>query len=109
LPDRLNVVITSQPDYKVPQGVIVVHSLAAALDLEAVKSAKQVFVIGGAQIYDQAMPLANKLYLTIVHANIEGDTFFKYNPADWQLEWSQHHPADAQNKYAFTIQRFTHK
>lgn len=106
LPDRLNIVITSQPDYEVPAGVIVVHSLQAALDLSEVKQAREVFIIGGAQIYNEAMPLVDKLYLTDVHAKIEGDTFFRYEPADWRLEWSEYHPADIENKYAFTLQRF---
>lgn len=109
LPDRLNVVITSQDGYKVPDSVAVVHSLQEALELPEVKSSGEVFIIGGAQIYNEAMPLADKLYLTDVHAKIDGDTFFRYNPADWQLEWSEHHPADAENKYAFTMQRFTRK
>nr|AIA14953.1 Dihydrofolate reductase [uncultured bacterium] len=106
LPGRLNIVITRQTDYEVPKGVIVVHSLAEALKLPQVQSEQEVFIIGGAEIYQQAMPLADKLYLTTVHAQIDGNTFFKYDPGQWQLEWSQHHPADAENKYSFTLQRF---
>jgi dihydrofolate reductase len=109
LPDRLNVVITRQPAYKIPDGVVVVHSLHDALELPQVKSETEVFIIGGAQIYDEAMPRADKLYLTTIHTKIEGDTFFRYDPKQWQLEWSQYHPADATNKYAFTIQRFKRK
>ena len=107
LPNRLNVVITSQPDYKVPDGVIVVHSLEDALNLTEVKKADESFIIGGAQIYDEAMPLVDKLYLTDVHAKINGDTFFRYNPNEWKQEWSEHHPADAENKYAFALRRFS--
>jgi dihydrofolate reductase len=109
LPDRLNVIITRQTDYQTPPGIVVVHSLKAALDLPEVQAAAEVFIIGGAQIYDEAMPLADKLYLTIVHATIEGDTFFRYDPKQWQLEWSKHHQADTENKYAFTLQRFGRK
>lgn len=109
LPDRLNVVISRQAGYKLPEGVILVHSLSEALALPQVKNAAEVFIIGGAQIYDEAMPLADKLYLTIIHTDIDGDTFFRYNPADWELEWSEYHPADSDNKYAFTIQRFKRK
>jgi len=109
LPDRLNVVVTRQTDFEVPKGVLVVHSLQDALELPQVKQADEVFVIGGQQIYDQAMPLADKLYLTEVHAKIDGDTFFKYQPEDWRLEWSEDRPADADNKYAFTLQRFVRK
>src|SRR3954468_20606786 len=54
LPDRLNVVITRQPEYPAPPGVIVVHSLDQALGLPQVKGAEEVFVIGGQQIYEEA-------------------------------------------------------
>lgn len=106
LPDRLNIVVTRQTDYKLPEGVVLAHSLDEALNLPAVKDADEVFIIGGAQIYDEAMPLADKLYLTIVHTKIDGDTFFRYEPQQWQLEWSEHHEADSENNYAFTLQRF---
>jgi dihydrofolate reductase len=109
LPERLNIIITRQADYGVPDGVIVVHSLKEALELRPVKQAGEVFIIGGAQIYDEAMPLADKLYLTDIHAKVEGDTFFRYEPAQWRLEWSQYHPADSENKYAFTLQVFSRK
>jgi dihydrofolate reductase len=109
LPNRLNVVITRSTDYKVPDGVIVVHSLEEALDIPVVKAADEVFIIGGAQIYDEAMPRAGKLYLTTLHTTMEGDTFFRYNPDDWQLEWSEHHPADADNKFDFTLKRLVRK
>jgi dihydrofolate reductase len=109
LPDRLNIVITRQTDLKLPEGVIVTHSLEAALNLPEVKQAQEVFVIGGQQIYDQAMPLTDKLYLTSVHAKINGDTFFKYDPGQWELIWSEDHPADEQNKYGFRLQQLVRK
>lgn len=109
LPDRLNVVITHQSDYKVPAGVITVHSLDEALKLPQVKDEKEVFIIGGAQIYNEAISLADKLYLTTVHANIDGDTFFTYSPNEWQAVWIQEHPIDSQNKYAFTLKQLVRK
>lgn len=110
LPERLNIVITSQPDYKVPEGVVVVHSLDDALNLPPVKSADEVFIIGGQQIYEQAMPRTDRLYLTTVHTKIDdGTAFFTYEPDDWQLVSSKYHPADTDNKYAFTIKRFNRK
>ncbi|HET7827241.1 MAG TPA: dihydrofolate reductase [Candidatus Saccharimonadales bacterium] len=110
LPGRLNVVITRQADYKVPEGVAVAHSLAAALNLEAVKSAGEVFIIGGQQIYDEAMPTIDRLYLTIVHTKIDGGTaFFNYDPADWVEVRSDYHPADTDNNLAFTIKLFERK
>lgn len=109
LPDRLNIVITRQTDYKVPEGVIVVGSLKSALDLPEVKTAEEAFVIGGQQIYEEAMPLADKLYHTIIHTKIEGDTYFNYNPEKWKVVWSERHPADAENKYAFTLRQLVRK
>jgi dihydrofolate reductase len=103
LPNRLNIIITSQKDFKAPAGCIVVHSLEEALTLPEVKSANEVFVIGGSQIYDLAMPLTDKLYLTNIHTTLDGDTFFKYNPSQWEKVWSQEHPADAENKYGFEL------
>jgi dihydrofolate reductase len=109
LPDRLNVVITRQAGFVVPAGAVVVHSLEKALELPAVKQSNEVFVIGGQQIYEQALPLADKLYLTAVHADIRGDTYFRYDPNEWNLVWSEEHPADKENKYSFTLQEFIRK
>lgn len=103
LPDRLNVIVTRQEDYKAPEGCIVVHSFPDALQLPRVKSADEVFVIGGQEIYNLALPLADRLYLTLVHAAIDGDTFFKYDPDQWQKIWSEQHPADEQNKYSYEL------
>jgi dihydrofolate reductase len=110
LPDRLNVVITRQTDYRVPEGTIAVHSLTEALNLPAVKSADEVFIIGGQQIYDEAMPLTERLYLTTVHTKIDGGSaFFNYNPAEWHEVSRRDHPADAEHKYAFTIKLLERK
>lgn len=84
LPGRLNVVITRNGDYQA-DGAVVVHSFAEAL--KACGEAKQVFVIGGAQIYAEAIPVADRLILTEILAPVpEGaDTFFpKINPAEWR-------------------------
>ena len=104
LPGRLNVIITRQPDYYVPfQNCVVVHSLEDALNLPQVKAAKEAFIIGGQQIYDEAMPQVQKLYLTIVHTKMDGDTFFNYDPKDWKIISTKEHPADAAHKFAYTI------
>jgi dihydrofolate reductase len=109
LPERLNVVITTQPNYQTADGVIVVHSLQEALALEAVKNAPEAFIIGGQQVYDEAIPLIDKLYLSIIHTSLMGDTFFNYRPEDWRMEWSQDHPADEKHVYSFTMQRLVRK
>ena len=80
LPNRTNVVITRQ-NIEIP-GCTVVHSLEEAVAL--FPGDDEVFVIGGAQIYAQALPLADRFYLTRVEADYEGDTLFPaWNPADW--------------------------
>ena len=95
LPGRLNVVISGNPNYKVYDGSILVHSFEEALALDEVKSANEVFVIGGEQVFKDAMPLATKIYLTKVHANIDGDKYFKYDPGDWEQVSSELHKKQA--------------
>ena len=73
-----------------------------ALKLAKTKEGREeIFIIGGEQIYRQAMPLLDKIYLTRVHAKIDGDKFFKYNRKQWRETSRQSHPADDKNKYAF--------
>lgn len=109
LPDRLNIIVTRQTDYQPPNGAVVVHSVNQALELPEVMGAQEVFVIGGQQIYDQAMPKTDKLYLTLVHADVSGDTFFKYNPSEWKEIWSEEHQADELNRYSFTLLQLVRK
>ncbi len=109
LPGRLNIVVTGQADYPVPAGVETAGSLAKALALPAVQDAEEVFVIGGQQLYEAALPLADRLYLTTVHAEIHGDRFFRFDAEDWQSVWSEDHPPDETNKYGFTLERLVRK
>ena len=72
LPGRKNVIISRQTDYKAPEGVLVFGSLDDAFK----QLPEDLYIIGGAEIYKQALPLAEKLYMTHVHGNYEGDAFF---------------------------------
>ena len=103
LPNRTHIVITRQADYRVPDGVIVVNTLHDALD--AARSDKQPFVIGGGEIYKQAMPLADKIELTRVHAEFpEADTFFpKVNSAIWEEVSNTTHSKDDNHDYPFSF------
>ncbi len=103
LPNRTHVVITRQDNYKVPEGVIVVHSLEDAIDVA--RKDDQPFIIGGGEIYKQALPVADKIELTRVHANFNNaDTFF---PAldlnQWKETQRTKHDADAHHNYAFSF------
>ncbi|MDT0558558.1 dihydrofolate reductase [Ichthyenterobacterium sp. W332] len=103
LPNRTHVVITRQIDYKVPEGVIVVNSLTDAID--AVKSDNQPFIIGGGEIYKQAMPLANTLELTRVHHSFEGaDTFFpEIDKSQWKETSRIFNAIDDKHDYEFSF------
>ena len=84
LPERTNIVITRNPDFK-SEGVVVVSSLEDALE-EAGAIDSEVFIIGGGDIYKQALPYTNKIYLTIVESDAAGDVFFGDLP-DRQASW----------------------
>lgn len=101
LPGRYNIVITRQKDYQATRGCVVVHSLAEALSLPEVKADPEPFVIGGSEIYNQALPLADRIYLTRIRTKMEGDTIFKFDQSRWQEVSRQEHQADNQNKYAY--------
>lgn len=89
LPGRTNIVISRQEGYA-PEGVKVVPSLEAAIELAenicVIDGAEEAMVIGGAQIYEQALTRADRLYLTQVHASVEGDAWF---PAFAKEEWRE--------------------
>jgi dihydrofolate reductase len=102
LPNRTHVVISRQANYQVPSGVIVVNNLEDAFD--ASKSDKQPFVIGGGEIYKQAMPFANKIELTRVHENFDADTFFpKIDTSIWREISKTNHAKDEKHQYAFSF------
>ncbi len=104
LDNRRNVVITRNPDFR-PHGATVVPSLAEALALGATED--EVFVIGGGEIYRLALPLADRLWLTVVHAEVVGDTTFPpFESDDWVLVSEEPHAADARHLHGFTIRRY---
>ena len=106
LPNRTNIVITRQQDFK-PEGVLVAHSLSEALML-AQQLDVNIFVIGGAEIYKQAMFLADTIYLTEVHQAFEGDTFFpEINTLLWVETEREEHQADEKNPYDYAFVKLT--
>ena len=102
LPNRKHIVITRQPNYQVPDGVIVVNNLEDAFD--AAKSDLQPFVIGGGEIYKQAMPFAKKIELTRVHETFDGDAFFpKIDNSVWKEIETSFHPKDVGHEHSFSF------
>jgi len=100
LPNRRNIIITRQ-QIEIA-GCEVVNSLQAALDL--CRDHKEVFIVGGAEIYKQAMPLTDRIYLTIVHENFEADTYFpEISKEIWKETERADHEADEKNPLSFSF------
>jgi dihydrofolate reductase len=109
LPDRTTIVVSRRSDYTL-KGAWVAGSVEAALDLARGRGESELFVVGGESIYARALPLAHDLYVTRVHAELDGDVHFP-DPADghdprWKLVESSDHAADIRHSYAFTFQHW---
>jgi dihydrofolate reductase len=111
LPGRFNFVITRNRSWDPRNGKVkVVGSLAGAVEAAGETDAKEVFVIGGGEIYQQSMAIADKIYLTRVHTVVEGDAYFPViDEALWQLTSSQDLPADEKHAYAYSFQLWERK
>ncbi|WP_452596876.1 dihydrofolate reductase [Pontimicrobium sp. MEBiC01747] len=102
LPNRTHVVITRQSDYKVPEGVITVDSLEAAL--KVAKNDERPYIIGGGEIYKQAMSIADSIELTRVHESFEADTFFpEIDENIWEEIANTFHTKDKDHKHVFSF------
>jgi dihydrofolate reductase len=101
LPGRTNLVLTRDPRWK-QEGAVVVHSVGAAL--AAAGDAVELVVIGGAEIYRLVMPFARRIYLTHVHADVPGDTYFpEFDPTQWVDVECDERAADERNTYPVTF------
>ena len=101
LPKRINIIITRDEDYKA-EGCVVAHSLDEAL--KAAGNAEEVMVIGGAQIYKEFLPKADKMHLTLIDADFEGDAYFpEYNIEEWEEVSYEEHERDKDNQYNYTF------
>lgn len=108
LPNRRNLVLTRQTDYSAP-GIEVFSSLAEALN--HCQPDDHPYVIGGASVYAEALPIAQELCLTHIHATpAEADVFFpEINPEEWDLTKEEYHEADEQNDHPFTFADYKRK
>jgi dihydrofolate reductase len=106
LPGRTNIVLT-RDSTRAAAGTLPARSIEAAIDLAKEQpGADRICVIGGGEVYQLALPLADELFITRVHATIEGDTHFPpVNWSEWQLVEQSHHAADERHHHAFTMQR----
>lgn len=103
LPNRTNIVLTSNRDFTFEDAVIK-HDLKDAIDFAARRGEKELMIIGGGEIYKQALAIADRIYLTRIHAVIEGDTFFpELDKNEWKEISSNYHPKDERHPYDFTF------
>lgn len=101
LRDRTTIVLTRDRSYEAP-GCVVVHSPEGAL--RAADGAEELMVAGGTPVYEAFLPLADRMILTLVDAEVEGDTWFpEFDRSEWVEVESEPHPADARHLYAFRI------
>jgi len=101
LPGRLNIVVSSKPG--TTEGVTWVTSLDEAL--QTAGDAEEIMVIGGGRVYEQMLKRADRLYLTHIDAEVEGDTQFPdYEPDEWQSTFSEFHDADEQNSHSYCFE-----
>ena len=104
LPGRRMIVLTHDPAYAAP-GCTVVHTLDEALT--AAGPVPEIMVIGGATLYAQTLPLAARLYLTLVETELPGDAWFpEWASQDWRLAWEEAHPADPDHAWPYRFQRW---
>ncbi|OBY49826.1 type 3 dihydrofolate reductase [Aggregatibacter aphrophilus] len=96
LPKRTNIVLSRQPFEH--DGVIWKDSLESAVDF--VRDSEEIMLIGGGQLFNEYLSQADRLYLTEIQTELDGDTFFpSINWDEWHIEFEQYRPADAQNPY----------
>lgn len=104
LPNRRSIIVTRNTDYR-QEGVEVVNTFQEALTLA--NSEEEVYVIGGAEIFQLAVPRAEQIYLTLLHTVIDGDVFFpELDPKEWVLVKSERHEEDERNKWSYSFQRY---
>jgi dihydrofolate reductase len=104
LPGRQNIVISRNETWSSP-GVEIAHNIEDAREIAASIDVSEIFFIGGAEIFNSALPNANRIYLTRIHSSFDGDVFFTWGDQDqWMLTSSKSCEADKKNPYPHTFQ-----
>jgi dihydrofolate reductase len=105
---RLNIIITRNKNW-VNEDVTVVHTMEEAITLATKFSYNELLVIGGGEIYEMALPLAQKIWLTRVHNTIEGDVYFPKLNAEWEMVSSTQNAADEKHAFSFDFECWKRK
>jgi dihydrofolate reductase len=108
LPGRRTIVVSRHPAYRVDaDDVAVAASLDDALQMAEAVGDDNVFIVGGAELYREAIPLADRLYITRVHATVDGDRSFPpFDPSRWRLVATEEHAAGPRNDYPFRFEAY---
>lgn len=109
LPKRTNIILTRNPFYIV-SSCIIAHSLEEALSLAEQNGETEAFVIGGEAVFREALPYLDRIYMTYIDEDVEGDTFFpELNDEEWELESTENFSASEKNDYDFEIRVLNRK
>ena len=106
LPNRKHIILSKDPIESLPNDCYLAKSIEESLEIAKKISTEdsEIMICGGASVYKQFLPLANKLYLTYIHQNFEGDTFFpEFSMNDWQEISREDHQPDSKNKYSYSF------
>jgi len=107
LPNRKHIIISKNPTY-LQNGTTLVNNIEQAIEIASKE--EEIFVIGGGEIYNLFLNIADKIELTYVHHNFEADTFFpEIDLNHWKLIFSEFHPKDQKHKYDFTFKTYINK
>ncbi len=102
LPNRKHIILHHDANYVLPENCVLATSLSQALELG--KDEEELMICGGASIYTQFLPHANRLYLTYIDHTFEGDTYFpEFNMAEWKEVSRENHQPDEKNKYNYSF------
>ncbi|QGM80789.1 type 3 dihydrofolate reductase [Otariodibacter oris] len=108
LPNRPNIIL-SRSDFDI-EGAYTAKTLEQAVELaKSFANVDEIMIIGGGELFKQAMPLATKLYITEIQANIDGDTFFEFKENDWKLEKEEFSKIDEKNDHVCHFMIFSRK
>lgn len=103
LPGRRMIVVTRDKNYRA-ESCDIVHSVEEAIELARGKGENEAFICGGAQVYAQTIGIADRMYLTLVDAEVAADTYFpEFDEHEWSEAESVYQPADEKNQYPFTF------
>ncbi len=106
LPGRLNIVVSSQKDLQLPEGVLLYNSLGEAIERLKQEDVAEGFIIGGGKIFEETIGTLDRLYITLVHTKVEGaEVYFPHvDHTQWKLVADDKHQADEKNAFAYDFQ-----